>query len=308
MRAPPESLMPMQGQPVLCARSMILVTFSANTSPSEPPNTDASWLKTNTWRPSMVPHPVTTPSPRMRRSSMPKLFVRCIANLSGPGKEPASSSRSMRSRAVSFPLLCCERSAAPPRWIASYRRLRRTLILRSVMLPSFAGVSFLRLALAMTEPYPPSDRDGRAVDAEHGTECATDFADRRARGEGIAQKRQKIRVSFCAAAEGGECPVHLTLRTFGAEPAQPAHLFIFEFRADPQGLYLRLRRFGETVDTDDAPSPGLLQLLVPICGILDLALVEPGFDRGHRAAKLVDASHQRVALLDEPVGERFDEG
>ena len=95
------------------------------------------------------------------------------------------------------------------------------------MLPSFAGVSFLRLALAMTEPYQPSDRDGRAVDAEHGTQCTTDFTDRRARGEGIAQQRQEIRVSLGAAAEGVECPVHLTLRTFGAEPASrgaPVHL------------------------------------------------------------------------------------
>ena len=60
--------MPMHGHPVRSARSMILVTFSANTSPSEPPKTDASWLKMNTCRPSIVPHPVMTPSPRMRRS------------------------------------------------------------------------------------------------------------------------------------------------------------------------------------------------------------------------------------------------
>jgi len=47
--------MPIHGQPLRQRESMTLVTFSANTSPREPPNTDASWLKTNTCRPSMVP-------------------------------------------------------------------------------------------------------------------------------------------------------------------------------------------------------------------------------------------------------------
>jgi hypothetical protein len=36
--------------------------FSANTSPSAPPNTVKSWLNTNTLRPSTVPQPVITPS------------------------------------------------------------------------------------------------------------------------------------------------------------------------------------------------------------------------------------------------------
>src|SRR4249919_3759552 len=36
MRAPPESLMPITGQPILAARSMILHIFSAITSPSDP--------------------------------------------------------------------------------------------------------------------------------------------------------------------------------------------------------------------------------------------------------------------------------
>src|SRR5207253_1117191 len=44
MRAPPESLMPMIGMRFFSARSMTLMTFSANTSPSDPPKTVASWL------------------------------------------------------------------------------------------------------------------------------------------------------------------------------------------------------------------------------------------------------------------------
>ena len=60
MRAPPESLMPMTGQPILAARSITLHIFAAITSPSEPPKTVKSWEKTHTRRPSIVPWPVTT--------------------------------------------------------------------------------------------------------------------------------------------------------------------------------------------------------------------------------------------------------
>ena len=55
--------MPITGQPVFSAWSMTLTIFSPYTSPSDPPNTVKSWLNTHTGRPSMVPYPVTTPSP-----------------------------------------------------------------------------------------------------------------------------------------------------------------------------------------------------------------------------------------------------
>ena len=55
MRAPPESLMPMTGQPIFIARSMTLTIFSPNTSPSDPPKTVKSWANTQTGRPSTVP-------------------------------------------------------------------------------------------------------------------------------------------------------------------------------------------------------------------------------------------------------------
>ena len=68
--------MPITGQPILAARSMILHIFSAMTSPSEPPKTVKSWLKTQTRRPSIVPWPVTTASPHGRLRCMSKSFVR----------------------------------------------------------------------------------------------------------------------------------------------------------------------------------------------------------------------------------------
>ena len=54
----------MIGAPTFIARSMTLQIFSAYASDSDPPKTVKSWLKTKTSRPSMVPWPVTTPSPR----------------------------------------------------------------------------------------------------------------------------------------------------------------------------------------------------------------------------------------------------
>ena len=56
MRAPPESLMPMIGQPVFSAWSMTLTIFSPNTSPSEPPDDGEVLGRTpHTGRPSTVP-------------------------------------------------------------------------------------------------------------------------------------------------------------------------------------------------------------------------------------------------------------
>jgi hypothetical protein len=100
MRAPPESLMPITGQPMLAARSMTLHIFSAITSPSEPPMIVKSCEKTHTRRPSIVPCPVTTASPQGRFFCMSKSVVRWRTNVSSSWKEPGSSSFSTRSRAL----------------------------------------------------------------------------------------------------------------------------------------------------------------------------------------------------------------
>ena len=108
--------MPITGQPILAARSMILHIFSAITSPSEPPKTVKSWLKTQTRRPSIVPWPVTTASPQGRFFSIPNSCVRWRTNVSSSWNEPGSSSFSIRSRAVYLPLACCFSTAAPEAW------------------------------------------------------------------------------------------------------------------------------------------------------------------------------------------------
>src|SRR5205085_2870532 len=93
-----ESLIPMTGQPILAARSMIFTIFSAITSPSEPPKTVKSWEKTATGRPSIRPWPVTTASPHGRFFCMSNSDVRWRTKVSISWKEPGSSSFSMRWR------------------------------------------------------------------------------------------------------------------------------------------------------------------------------------------------------------------
>src|SRR5215217_3213758 len=116
MRAPPESLMPMTGQPILAARSITLHIFSLMTSPSEPPKTVKSWLKTHTRRPSIVPWPVTTASPKGRDLSMSNAWVRWRTYVSSSWNEPGSSSFSIRSRAVYLPFACCFSTAFSEAW------------------------------------------------------------------------------------------------------------------------------------------------------------------------------------------------
>src|SRR5438046_1021176 len=127
MRAPPESLMPMIGMRFFRARSITLMTFSANTSPSDPPKTVASWLNSITSRPPILAMPVTTPSPAMRFDSRPKPDARWTAKMSSSSNELRSTRREMRSRAVSLCLACWRLKASASPWPASYFRCRSRL-------------------------------------------------------------------------------------------------------------------------------------------------------------------------------------
>ena len=122
IRAPPESLRPMQGAPVFIARSITLHIFSAIVIERLPPLTVKSCAKMKTKRPLIVPEPATTPSPKYCFLSMPKSWQRWSLNISISSKEPLSNSSAIRSRAVYFPFSCCLSMAfsPPPR-----RALRR---------------------------------------------------------------------------------------------------------------------------------------------------------------------------------------
>src|SRR3954451_8199336 len=160
MRAPPESLMPITGQPILAARSMTLTIFSPITSPSEPPKTVKSWLNTHTRRPSMVPWPVTTASPHGRFLSSPKSWTRWRTKVSSSWKDPGSRSFSIRSRAVYLPLACCFSTAFSEAWSTTAVRSSSSCSSRS------ANVSgaFCRIC-PRTIPRLPSPPDLRAVAA-----------------------------------------------------------------------------------------------------------------------------------------------
>src|SRR5437867_309936 len=124
MRAPPLSLSPMIGAPTFIAMSIIFTILFANISPRLPPNTLKSWENTNTRRPSIVPYPVTTPSPGIFFFSMSKSVVRWTTNRSVSTNEPGSSRMSSRSRAVPFPRLRCAsiRSGPPPNRASAFLR------------------------------------------------------------------------------------------------------------------------------------------------------------------------------------------
>lgn len=103
---------------------------------------------TQTGRPSTVPYPVTTPSPYGRFFSIPKFVERCRANSSSSTKEPSSSSRSTRSRAVNLPFACCFSTArADPAWVASSMRRCRSASLPAVVWMSVSSGSDIGLRL-----------------------------------------------------------------------------------------------------------------------------------------------------------------
>src|SRR5262245_12468941 len=79
----------------------------------------------------MRPAPVTTPSPGIRCSAIPKSAAWWTTNRSSSSKEPLSTSSSIRSRAVFFPALCWRamRSSPPP--TSASRRRRRSSAKRS---------------------------------------------------------------------------------------------------------------------------------------------------------------------------------
>ena len=62
MRAPPESMIPTIGHPVLIARPISLTIFFAPMLLRVPPSTVKSYANTNVCLPDMSPYPPTTPS------------------------------------------------------------------------------------------------------------------------------------------------------------------------------------------------------------------------------------------------------
>src|SRR6476660_3216441 len=112
MRAPPESFSPTTGQPILVARSITLQIFWAYAPDSDPPNTVKSCANTQIGRPSTVPWPVTTPSPRICWSCMPKSAQRWVTNLSSSTKLPSdrkSTRLNSSHQIISYAVFCLKK-------------------------------------------------------------------------------------------------------------------------------------------------------------------------------------------------------
>ena len=97
----------MHGIPSERAVRMPLAIFSAWALPTAPASTVRSWANRYTGRPSTRAKPHTTPSVGCRRSAMPKSVHWVSASMNSSVKLPGSTSRSIRSRAVSLPSPCC---------------------------------------------------------------------------------------------------------------------------------------------------------------------------------------------------------
>src|SRR6185312_4502357 len=139
--------------------------------------------------------------------------------------------------------------------------------------------------------------DVRLISAEHVAHRAADLAHRRAVLERLADRRQQV----LAAARGGaqllEAAVHEHLIAVRLERLQAVDLLALGLRVDAQQVGHLERFVDEAVDADDDVLLGLVALLVPPGGLLDLVLDER--DRVDRAAQLVHLRDQLGgALLD----------
>ncbi len=131
---------------------MILQTFSLNTSPSDPPKTMKSCEKTKTLRPSIVPHPVTTPSPYGRVRSIPKPCARCRAIASSSTNEPGrAGSRAARARSACRGRAGARRRPSRAASVASSRRFSSSAI--------FSSTDFVCGATAGPDAGAPSSLD-----------------------------------------------------------------------------------------------------------------------------------------------------
>jgi hypothetical protein len=85
---------------------------------------------------------VTTQSPGSSLPAMPKNFVLCAAKRPDSWNESRSTSRSTRSRAVSFPEVCCfpARSAPPPSFRRFFARSRSRIFSRRLIAAASVGV------------------------------------------------------------------------------------------------------------------------------------------------------------------------
>ena len=128
--------------------------------------------KMKTLRPSIVPQPVTTPSPYTRRFSMPNPRARFTASWSNSTKEPSSRRATQRSRAVSLPAVVLRSNAPPwPRPRAPSPCALRSSSMRSAIVCT--GLAWRLLGLSSPSVIGRSLADDRARRARSGSRASS---------------------------------------------------------------------------------------------------------------------------------------
>src|SRR5450759_444963 len=279
------------------ARSMTLITFSAKTSPSDPPKTDASWLKRITSLPSILAMPVTTPSPGTRLVSRPKPEARCEAKMSISSNELRSTRRAIRSRAVSLPLACCRLKASASPCPASYLRWRSSL----------SGSTFRRRGFdPISGPARPSGRLPGPVLAEHRAQHRAALADRRVvRQRRLERKHQVVRPAR-GAFELGKVLFDDHLRSPRPQTLERPCLSNLVARADLHDLDRSRAGLYIAVDSHHDALTRLAKPPQAVGAVGDAPLRPAAFDACHRTAKLVHLGHDRLRFVLHPVGEILD--
>ena len=146
-----------------------------------------------------------------------------------------------------------------------------------------------------------------SIAAKDADECLRHFTDRCLEPEGVANRIEKVGVSCCRPTNHSEGGINRILISCGTELPHPFDLISLDPRVDAQHVvWCRFRHF-EPIHPDDHGGVGFDRSCVFIRCILDLALLEPGFDREDGTAEVIDPIDEIEGFRLKTVGERLNE-
>src|ERR1700682_5082919 len=277
--------MPMMGMPFRCARSMTLITFSAKTSPSEPPKTEESWLKSITSPPSLL--------------AMPRHPLLLEAETGG----------AMRREDVEL----LERVAVDE---ASDPLPRRELALRMLAVEG-VGIAVSRLVLALAQLVERIDLPklgvrfhsgslARLVLAEHSAQDRAALADSHVVGQRRLERDHQVVLAARSEIDIGQVAVDDRLRAASSQSLERPRLRDLVTWTDLHDLDGFRASLLIAVDADHHSLARLDPPLHPVGAVRDAALRPAALDACHGAAELVHLGHDRLCFLFDPVGETLD--
>src|SRR3954454_10846789 len=144
-----------------------------------------------------------------------------------------------------------------------------------------------------SQPTPLRARADAVVHAPLRPQGLADLADRAERTEGIAHRREKIRVAQCCVADGRQAALRILGISLGTDLRRPLELPLLPRGVDLLQLDLLILVLGIAVDAHDHALAGF-DLALPVVGrLLDLVLHEAALDRVDGAPELVHSLDQR---------------